>query len=1052
MEGEAEEAAAAACPCAEGCTAEAQPPLTAATQKESFAAVGRATAALLAAAYCRQDPELVQKLAEELHVTGDPLLCSSEAAEGAAAEGRREGAADSSASTPNPEKYEESLSLNNPDEENSSSNSSSSSSSSNVFSLSQVPLGQAKFSGNLTISPQGALTVVGPGEWVAGRRHGFGEQLFADGSRYEGQWVDGVQEGQGLMIWKEPSVQYVGEWKKGTASGWGRQTWIETPDFDSGGTWTVGRNLQQNQYEGQFQNGRREGVGAFSYSNGARYEGSWVADQKHGIGTFKSETGAIYEGLFVYDRMAEAPPSNLDDPVKALVDLSTAQQVEVYKHLDAYSGPDLWTQLLLSSGSDENFQRARRLSGGTPATLTVIESERRRSSQLSDLLAPELTARSSPHAAAVAATAAVPAALPWGATDEAPAAATGAEQQQDSAKPSPAAPAPPGTALSVPTSEGHLMGRPEKTRPSAHTTISEDSLRLHRRPVLFPAFLRALVLLLQMRLRSLRRHRDRNHAARRSGNASGGGFLGGVDLDDPSCLSLAWIALCRKLRVFSEVLERQMQTERKGASNKGEDTPNEPNIQALARSASIKAEASDSGPNGGLSRAPSEQSQAKQSLSSQPPTSKQDPPSQRVKRFPSSVQSKSKSSVINRQQSAAVSTTRQKGPDAARGGVASGPAAANDSRAKDVSLCRGDIQGESCVRSSEEEEAAAAAGRHAEIFRQAAFAEDFCIIDEALHRALFTSSRQHADSSASELGNSAGIPGAVVCNARDLFRLLDIAGLVLPSDNQQADKGHADKGNADSAIMLRTTPLTTFALPAVGLVAVMLEVLPASVELNSFHQQHRSNKDHTKQQEHKQEQQNLQEDADPVEAPTAALDDATAAKRDEIQRQQQQQLLLLEQQQQQLREALAKGLLSWTEIAAWKLTFVETPPPIAALLSLKLQVEEFLRLLSAVACPPLRDPQQLLHAEAQEQQQQHQVSQQFSLSGDDTPAARSDATVSAATTADGEQPQRCFCPGFCEAVKGRPIYDMPLKIDESMEPEASDSEDGAESEASNSLS
>lgn len=48
------------------------------------------------------------------------------------------------------------------------------------------------------------------GEWVAGRRHGFGEQIFADGSRYEGQWVDGMQEGQGVMSWKQPAVHYAG--------------------------------------------------------------------------------------------------------------------------------------------------------------------------------------------------------------------------------------------------------------------------------------------------------------------------------------------------------------------------------------------------------------------------------------------------------------------------------------------------------------------------------------------------------------------------------------------------------------------------------------------------------------------------------------------------------------------------------------------------------------------------------------------------------------------------------------------------------------------------
>lgn len=48
------------------------------------------------------------------------------------------------------------------------------------------------------------------GEWLAGRRHGFGEQIYADGSRYEGQWADGLQDGHGVMAWKKSAVQYCG--------------------------------------------------------------------------------------------------------------------------------------------------------------------------------------------------------------------------------------------------------------------------------------------------------------------------------------------------------------------------------------------------------------------------------------------------------------------------------------------------------------------------------------------------------------------------------------------------------------------------------------------------------------------------------------------------------------------------------------------------------------------------------------------------------------------------------------------------------------------------
>lgn len=65
---------------------------------------------------------------------------------------------------------------------------------------------------------------------------------------------------------------------------------------------------------------------------------------------WSSDAGAFmtlnfhFLGLFVYDRMAEDPPAALDDGVRAFVDLSTAEQIETYRHLEACSGPDIWLQ------------------------------------------------------------------------------------------------------------------------------------------------------------------------------------------------------------------------------------------------------------------------------------------------------------------------------------------------------------------------------------------------------------------------------------------------------------------------------------------------------------------------------------------------------------------------------------------------------------------------------------------------------------------------------------------------------------------------------------
>ena len=49
-------------------------------------------------------------------------------------------------------------------------------------------------------------------------------------------------------------------------------------------------------YRGCMKNGKREGHGAYFYSNGNRYEGEWKDDRKEGHGKFYWEDGSHYEG------------------------------------------------------------------------------------------------------------------------------------------------------------------------------------------------------------------------------------------------------------------------------------------------------------------------------------------------------------------------------------------------------------------------------------------------------------------------------------------------------------------------------------------------------------------------------------------------------------------------------------------------------------------------------------------------------------------------------------------------------------------------------------
>lgn len=64
------------------------------------------------------------------------------------------------------------------------------------------------------------------GDWDRKNEQPNGTSIFAldeKGRTYEGEWVDGVAEGQGTMTWEDGS-HYEGEWKDGTRNGQGTYT------------------------------------------------------------------------------------------------------------------------------------------------------------------------------------------------------------------------------------------------------------------------------------------------------------------------------------------------------------------------------------------------------------------------------------------------------------------------------------------------------------------------------------------------------------------------------------------------------------------------------------------------------------------------------------------------------------------------------------------------------------------------------------------------------------------------------------------------------------
>ncbi|CAG9318572.1 unnamed protein product [Blepharisma stoltei] len=119
------------------------------------------------------------------------------------------------------------------------------------------------------------------GEWNKNnQRHGFGLQLFTDGSQYEGYWIKDKANIKGRLVHDDGDV-YDGEWKDDKACGYGIYVYIDGA-----------------RYEGDWKNDKQNGIGTEYWPDGAKYQGEYLAGLKHGKGKFEWADGSTYEGDF----------------------------------------------------------------------------------------------------------------------------------------------------------------------------------------------------------------------------------------------------------------------------------------------------------------------------------------------------------------------------------------------------------------------------------------------------------------------------------------------------------------------------------------------------------------------------------------------------------------------------------------------------------------------------------------------------------------------------------------------------------------------------------
>ena len=96
---------------------------------------------------------------------------------------------------------------------------------------------------------------------IQGRpRQGTGSMKFANGDRYEGQWIKDRIEGQGTYVYKNGNT-YTGQWKNEMMNGRGEMVY-------------AGREV----YTGQWENDMRHGLRHPEKQRRSRFEGQWKYD------------------------------------------------------------------------------------------------------------------------------------------------------------------------------------------------------------------------------------------------------------------------------------------------------------------------------------------------------------------------------------------------------------------------------------------------------------------------------------------------------------------------------------------------------------------------------------------------------------------------------------------------------------------------------------------------------------------------------------------------------------------------------------------------------
>lgn len=170
------------------------------------------------------------------------------------------------------------------------------------------------------------------GQFLNGKFHGQGVFYFANGDKYEGQFSENYPDGQGTRIYAADNHQESGEWRQGEFVGSsliesGKAGCIQGDCADGKGTYIYKEGSAK--YVGDFKNDLPHGYGICTYANGDRYRGEWQEGAFGGKGTLYLRDGTVVDGYWRNgEYIGKEPPADYKPTTPPVAETSAEPPVE----------------------------------------------------------------------------------------------------------------------------------------------------------------------------------------------------------------------------------------------------------------------------------------------------------------------------------------------------------------------------------------------------------------------------------------------------------------------------------------------------------------------------------------------------------------------------------------------------------------------------------------------------------------------------------------------------------------------------------------------------